>query len=118
MQYILILEDDRTIGDLMAFIIYDYIHLNVIVFRKQSDALEHVKLHGVPKMALVDYYLEDGIAGMFLGSMKTHHPETPLLIVTAMSRKAVTPICERYGASFLSKPFDVDNFVDTIRSKC
>ena len=112
MSTVLIAEDDPDLRDLVAMTLHDA-GLEVEVARDGHEALARVAERR-PDLVLLDMMMPVMDGRAFSAALRSTNDPPPIVVMTAVDRVAQS--AEEVGAvSFLAKPFDIDELVDTVR---
>jgi DNA-binding response OmpR family regulator len=103
---VLVVEDEANLGKLIS----DYMTshgYDITVVSDGPDALEYVKMRGLPHIALVDLSLPS-MHGFELSSKLKSMADVPIIFVTATSdTDTIVQGLRRYAEDFIVKPFDL-----------
>lgn len=112
---ILIVEDDETNGELLAYVISHELHYLPMLVTTSTRALEVIQ-HLKPDLFVLDYYLAD-MNGLKLYDHLHNIPglETLPAIILSASLEPHQREIEQRQLVGLEKPFDLDNLLETIR---
>ena len=116
MGKIFVLEDDKDIREVVT-IILESENYNVVAFANVKDFMNRDQ-SDIPDLYLLDVMLPDGSGIEVCGQLKSESSlsKAPILIMSAHANlEQVTNGCNAEG--FIQKPFDVDNFLDNVRSQ-
>ncbi|MFT3693822.1 MAG: sigma-54 dependent transcriptional regulator [Kofleriaceae bacterium] len=109
---VLIVDDDRTIRETLARAL-GQAGLTTRVASGLGDA--RPQLDGV-KAVLLDIRLRDGDGLTFLAELRASHPRLPIIMATSFGDSERTIVAMKSGAfDYLTKPFDIDQMVATLR---
>ena len=115
-RVVLVVEDDRPIGELLASIINDEDGYVAIHVTRPNDALEVMK-KVKPDLLVLDVGLP-GMSGLELYD-KVHaderFKETPVMFETAVADRNRGEFRRRGIESVVEKPFDINDFVRQVR---
>jgi len=112
MSTVLVAEDDPDLRDLVAMTLHDA-GLDVDVACDGNEALAHVAAHR-PDLILLDMMMPVMDGRAFSAALRYTKNPPPIVVMTAVDRVAQS--AEDVGAvSWLAKPFDIDELVDTVR---
>ncbi len=115
-KIILIVEDDESIGELLALAITQESDYQPLVVRSSLQALEVIS-QVKPHLLLIDYYLqrENGI-DLYDRILARHgFEDTPAVFLT-MGDEQLQLIFEQRHLAVLEKPFDLDSLLQTIEN--
>ncbi len=109
---ILVIEDDRAIGDLLREVLGDEGYELLFVER-----LEHAAPDATPDVVIADlaglHGYESGLARALVCRVQERYPETPIIVCTAYAQAMEES--DRLGAAaVLCKPFTIDALVQTV----
>ena len=113
---IVIIEDDADILDIMTYILTDKGY--EVISSSNSSILSGAD-NNCPDLILLDNRLPEGlgleICKRYKQQWKTEGKAVcPLIIISA--DHGLVSVAARHGADgFIEKPFDVDNFLDTVK---
>jgi DNA-binding response OmpR family regulator len=116
-KIILIVEDDASIGELLALIISQESDHQPLVARNCMQALEVIG-EVKPDLLVIDYYLakENGL-DLYDHILALHGFEaTPAIFLTAADVE-LRPTFEQRQLVVVEKPFDLDILLQTIKSQ-
>ena len=110
---ILVVEDDAGLREALA----DTLELNGYAVRLCSNAEEALEAmgRGMPGLLLSDVQMPGADGHALLQAVKAHHPELPVVLMTAYGQieKAVQAMQDG-AADYLPKPFDPDRLLAVI----
>lgn len=103
---VLLVEDDLSIGKLVT----DYLSKHgyeVTAVTDGPDALEHVKTHGLPHIALIDLTLPT-THGFDVSHKLKSMADVPIIFITATSdTDTIVEGLKKYAEDFIVKPFEL-----------
>lgn len=111
---VLVVEDD----EIMRVSLEDRLRLENIPVRTACDLLEaHNQLDkGDVDLVVTDIRLPDGSGSDLFEDISRHHPGIPVILMTAFSEVSHAVALVKAGAiDYLTKPFDLKDFIGTIR---
>lgn len=103
---VLLVEDDTSINKLISDYLtkHDY---DVTAVMDGPDALEHIKMHGLPHIALVDLTLPT-MHGFELSNKLKSMADVPIIFVTSTSdTETIVQGLKKYAEDFIVKPFEL-----------
>jgi DNA-binding NtrC family response regulator len=111
---ILIVEDDASIGELLALVISQESEYQPVVARTSMQALEVIG-EVKPDLLIIDYYLarENGLDLYDQILSRNGFEATPAVFLTAADEQLHLTFQQRQLV-VLEKPFDLDTLLDTI----
>lgn len=111
---ILIVDDDRDVGELLRSIITDQTPYRVVWIAESDLALEAAP-HLKPSLILLDYVMPtlDGLSLFDYMQQLEHIRNVPVVLISARSSIPFDRLKER-GIHFLSKPFEIDEFLNLV----
>ena len=112
---VLVVEDD----EIMRVSLEDRLRLESIPIRTACDmAQAHDQLEkGDIDLVVTDIRLPDGSGSDLFEDISRHHPGVPVILMTAFGEVSDAVALVKAGAvDYLTKPFDMQEFVGTIRS--
>jgi CheY-like chemotaxis protein len=115
-KVVLVVEDEHTIGQLIADAISDEPGYCAILVGESAAALEATK-HVTPDVVVVDVRLP-GMSGFELYDLLKKDPRTsriPVLFETASGAEALGEFRRRGIATFVNKPFDLNVIVGYVK---
>lgn len=115
MKKILLLDDNLDIVQIVEEVLA-YENFEVKSATKSLGFLPLVEQYN-PDMIILDYRLQDGNGGEVCHAIKQHprFKHIPIIIFTAYMQPGLD--LAKYGCNaVISKPFDLDNLVDTIKN--
>ena len=112
MSYVLVVDDEKDIRDLISQILFDEGHL-VKLAHNSSSAMQYINTE-VPELIILDIWLKDremdGIE--ILKSVKSNNPLCPVVIISGHGNIEIAVAAVKQGAyDFLEKPFNIDQLV-------
>lgn len=109
---ILVIEDDRAIGDLLREVLGDEGYELRFVER-----LEHAAADAAPDLVITDlaglHGYESGLARALVRRVQQRYPETPIIVCTAYAQ-AIEESDRLGAAAVLRKPFTIEALVQTV----
>jgi len=111
---ILIVDDDRDIGELLRSIIVDQTNYRVVWIAESDLALEAAP-HLKPSLILLDYVMPtlDGLKLFDYMQGLEHIRGVPVVLISAKSSIPFDQL-ETRGIHFLGKPFEMDELIDLL----
>lgn len=111
---ILIVDDDRDVGELLRSIIVDQTRYRVIWIAESDLALEAAP-HLKPSLILLDYVMPtlDGLKLFDYMQGLEHIRGVPVVLISARASIPFDQL-EQRGIHFLSKPFEMDELLDLV----
>ncbi len=112
MSYILVVDDEKDIRDLISQILFDEGHL-VKLAHNSSSAMQYINTE-VPDLIVLDIWLKDSeMDGIeILKSVKSNNPLCPVVIISGHGNIEIAVAAVKQGAyDFLEKPFNIDQLV-------
>ena len=112
MSYILVVDDEKDIRDLISQILFDEGHL-VKLAHNSSSAMQYINTE-VPDLIVLDIWLKDSeMDGIeILKSVKLNNPLCPVVIISGHGNIEIAVAAVKQGAyDFLEKPFNIDQLV-------
>ncbi|MBS2024978.1 MAG: sigma-54-dependent Fis family transcriptional regulator [Deltaproteobacteria bacterium] len=109
MARILLVDDDRSIRELLALHLEERGHRVLLA----SSAAEGVRLAGEtsPSAIVLDMRLPDGSGIDFIPELKKRATDSPVLLITAHHDMATTILAMKAGAfDYIHKPIDIETF--------
>ncbi|HEU5375930.1 MAG TPA: response regulator [Ktedonobacteraceae bacterium] len=112
---ILIVDDDRDIGEVLRSIILDQTRYRVVWIAESDLALE-AAAHLKPSLILLDYMMPtlDGLQLFDYLQELEHMRDVPVVLISARASLPIKQLRER-GISFLRKPFEMDELMYLIK---
>lgn len=115
-RLVLIVEDDKTTGDLLASALNEQRGYSAMTVRNGQDALD--ALAGIdPDLLLVDIRMP-GMSGIDLYDRVRADPRfrsLPIVFETGTGREHAAELRERGIATYIKKPFDLDELVRFVK---
>jgi two-component system response regulator AtoC len=109
---VLIVDDDRTIRETLARALAQA----GLVSHVASGIDEARAAIGSARAVLLDIRLRDGDGLTFLSELRASHPRLPVVMATAYGDSERTIVAMKQGAfDYLTKPFDIDLLIATLR---
>lgn len=115
-KVVLVVEDEQAIGELIASAISDEPGYCAIHVLEPAAAIETTK-HVIPDVMVVDVRLP-GMSGLELYDRMQKDPRTkkvPVLFETASGSETVAEFRRRGIATYLKKPFDLNELVAYVK---
>ncbi len=111
---ILVVDDDRDVGELLRSIIVDQTSHRVIWIAESDLALEAVP-HLKPSLILLDYLMPtlDGLKLFDYMQGLEHIRNVPVVLISARTTIPFEELDKR-GIHFLSKPFEMDDLLQLV----
>jgi DNA-binding response OmpR family regulator len=111
---ILIVDDDRDIGELLRSVIIDQTHHRVIWIAESDLALEAAP-HLKPALILLDYMMPtlDGLELFDYMQSLEHMRGVPVILISARTSLPFEEL-KRRGIRFLSKPFEMEDLLHLV----
>jgi len=118
-EHVWVIDDDSSIRWVLEKTLRQA-GMQVNAFESADEALELVRANALPPDAIVSDIRMPGSDGLsLLRQLKSSHPETPVLIMTAFSDLDSTVAAFEGGAfEYIPKPFDVDDVTEQVRRAC
>ncbi len=110
----LVIDDDRNIRETMLeFLEMEGFEVDgAASLREAAEKINETDYH----LAVIDHKLPDGEGLTLLKQIREKSPQTDIFMVTGWANIDLAVEAMRFGASdFLTKPIDMDNFLDRIR---
>jgi DNA-binding NtrC family response regulator len=107
---VLVVEDDEAIADALIDVLEDAGYLPNVV-RTLAEARKAIDTDP-PRLVVLDLTLEAEFGGDLLDELSTRPDAPPVVIVSAFG--LATMVGERYRVPVVSKPFGLDELLDTI----
>ncbi len=114
-KYILIIEDDPNVGQMLVDVLQDtgYRAVHVLTGAGAKAEVDRER----PDLILLDLHLPD-TDGLVLCADLYARAKVPIIVVSASSAKRDTILAFKLGADdFIVKPFDVDNLLARVEAK-
>jgi DNA-binding response OmpR family regulator len=111
---ILIVDDDRDIGELLRSVIIDQTHHRVIWIAESDLALEAAP-HLKPALILLDYMMPtlDGLELFDYMQNLEHMRGVPVIFISGRTSLPFEEL-EQRGIRFLGKPFDMEDLLNLV----
>lgn len=118
-EHVWVIDDDQSIRWVLEKT-FKQAGMLVNTFESADEALELLAGNAIAPDAIISDIRMPGSDGLsMLKRIKTSHPETPVLIMTAFSDLDSTVTAFESGAfEYIPKPFDVDNVIEQTRRAC
>jgi two-component system nitrogen regulation response regulator GlnG len=114
MKPIWIVDDDHAIRFVLEKALARE-HLNVRSFTNARDVLSALRQEEAPQVLVSDIRMPGGSGLELLAHVKEHHPQLPVIVMTAFSDLDSAVSAFQGGAfEYLAKPFDVPKAVELI----
>ena len=112
MKKLLIIENDRDTLDVLGVILEDN-DFEVIQSQKKLSLQEIEQIN--PDVIVIDHLLDDGFGGELCLEIKsTFATKNIPVILYSASYKIEQLAKDNYADAFISKPFDLDNFLQIV----
>lgn len=111
--FVLIVDDDEVIRRLVRITLPqdDYEFLEA----EDGDHALELSNGGAPALVVLDWRMPGRNGGEVLAELKSRHPHTPVIMLTAERNAAPREVSERLGAdAFLTKPFSPLELLATV----
>lgn len=103
---VLLIEDDESVSKLINDFLTKHGY-NLSIFEDGPEALEHVKQHGLPHIALVDLGLPT-MHGFELANKLKSMADVPIIFVTSTGdTDTIVQGLQKYAEDFIVKPFEL-----------
>ena len=118
-EYVWVIDDDQSIRWVLEKT-FKQAGMRVNTFESADEALDVMRGNALPPDAIISDIRMPGSDGlMLLRQLKSSHPDTPVLIMTAFSDLDSTVASFEGGAfEYIPKPFDVDTVIEQTRRAC
>lgn len=113
MKTILVVDDNKSILELISIYLTDYLHYQVYLAETVSEALEKIQRLAHLDLVLVDYYMDDG--QICAPIVKAAQNNTKVVIITAASEKNEDIEKATGITNVLRKPFNIDELETTVK---
>jgi DNA-binding response OmpR family regulator len=114
-QRILTVDDSRVIQLTVRRILEDAGY-DVSVASSGEEALQHIRKHGFPHLALVDLNMPNGMDGFELCRKVHAFSDLPVIMLTAVDEEStVVEGLEQYAEDYIVKPFRSSELVARVR---
>jgi CheY-like chemotaxis protein len=112
MKKVLVIDDDKNILEVVEFILTSY---GFDVFTLSTGFhVPEIVLHYQPDLILLDILLPGKLGTQICKELKQVHSDIPIILFSAHTQHGKTS--DIYCAdAFIQKPFDIKNFVDTVK---
>jgi DNA-binding NtrC family response regulator len=111
---VLMVDDEASLNKVVCHFLEPY-SIDVVVADTTASALKRLseeRFHAV----ICDFVMEDGGGLDVLRYVRTHHPQTPVLIITGYADEETAEKCFASGAfDFISKPIDRLSLIAVLR---
>jgi DNA-binding NtrC family response regulator len=115
MADILIIDDETSLVNSLSFALRAEGH--AVTGASTGEAGLAVALASAPSLVLLDLRLPDGSGLDFLDRLRTALPETPVVMISAHGdTRAAVQAVKRGAFDYLTKPFDLDDLLVTLRA--
>lgn len=103
---VLLVEDEETVNDLITEFLTQHGY-TINAFADAPDALDHIREHGLPHLALIDLGLPS-MHGFELASRIKTMGDVPIIFVTSQSdTETIVQGLKQYADDFIVKPFQL-----------
>ncbi len=118
-EYVWVIDDDQSIRWVLEKT-FKQAGMRVNTFETADEALDVMRGNALAPDAIISDIRMPGSDGLtLLRQLKTSHPDTPVLIMTAFSDLDSTVASFEGGAfEYIPKPFDVDTVIEQTRRAC
>lgn len=118
-EYVWVIDDDQSIRWVLEKT-FKQAGMRVNTFESADEALDVMRGNALPPDAIISDIRMPGSDGLsLLRQLKSSHPDTPVLIMTAFSDLESTVASFEGGAfEYIPKPFDVDVVIEQTRRAC
>ena len=113
---ILVVDDDRDVGEMLRSIIVDQMHYRVVVIAESDLALSAAS-RLKPSLILLDYMMPilDGLKLYDYMQNLEHMRGVPVVLISGWSRASIPfDQLEERGIEFLGKPFEIDELLNLV----
>ncbi len=115
MADILIIDDETSLVNSLSFALRAEGH--AVTGASTGEAGLAAALASAPSLVLLDLRLPDGSGLDFLDRLRTALPETPVVMISAHGdTRAAVQAVKRGAFDYLTKPFDLDDLLVTLRA--
>jgi DNA-binding response OmpR family regulator len=81
-----------------------------------EDALDSIKRHGLPHLAIVDITMSFGMDGLEFCEIVHEFSDLPIVMLTAINEdKTIIDTIDRYAEDYITKPFNPGELVARVR---
>ena len=112
MSYILVVDDEKDIRDLISQILFDEGH-TVKLAHNSTSAMEYIN-NEEPDLIILDIWLKDSeMDGIeILKSVKQNNPLCPVVVISGHGNIEIAVAAVKQGAyDFIEKPFNIDQLL-------
>ena len=112
MSYILVVDDEKDIRDLISQILFDEGH-TVKLAHNSTSAMEYIN-NEEPSLIILDIWLKDSeMDGIeILKSLKQNNPLCPVVVISGHGNIEIAVAAVKQGAyDFIEKPFNIDQLL-------
>ena len=114
MSRVLLVEDDASLREVMAFQLRAR-KLDVDAVADGRDGVKYLETQPHPSLVITDVKMPHADGFAVLAAAKAHAPSTPVLVLTAFGGVEMAVQAMRAGAfDFISKPFHKEQFLLTV----
>jgi len=110
---VLIVEDDRDIGEFLVCVVEDEMHAHALLARDGHEALECIG-DRTPEFLLLDYQLP-GMNGLELYDQLQNKEELKAVPTLFISANPPRKELERRNLQYIAKPFELDDLLKTLK---
>jgi two-component system response regulator RegX3 len=111
---VLVFDQEGVIVDLLALVLEREGYV-VTTAASHEEALELFS-RGTFDLAIADLGLHNGHGGRLVRKIKEISPETAIVSMAASPTREIQRFAEEHTAAFLTKPFDLSEFLAAVRS--
>ena len=102
---VMLVDDDEAIRTLLRMTL-PRDGFEIVEAGDGADALERIEADPVPDLIVLDWKMPERSGDEVLAAVKEHHPDLPVVVLTAERDAASRDRAESLGAdAFLTKPF-------------
>ena len=112
MSYILVVDDEKDIRDLISQILFEEGHTVKLAYNSTS-AIDYIN-NGEPDLIILDIWLKDSeMDGIeILKSVKQNNPLCPVVVISGHGNIEIAVAAVKQGAyDFIEKPFNIDQLL-------
>jgi len=115
-NYILVVDDDNLVRDLVVYILTRITELPIFDFAEVQSAQQHISENGLPRLAVLDVQIGTRNGFDLARSIREKSQDVPVLMMTGdqANKAQYTQLALQLGIELVWKPFEVSTFESKI----
>ena len=112
MSYLLVVDDEKDIRDLISQILFEEGHI-VKLAHNSTSTIDYIN-NGEPDLIILDIWLKDSKMDWIeiLKTVKLNNPTIPVVIISGHGNIKIAVAAVKQGAyDFIEKPFNIDQLL-------